>query len=185
MAYHWKGLQQEDIQWGDCAPFLQLTPNGLNYELAYSPFYPPDKKKKKPFRVISLQQPNIIITGSICQSIQPHSLVNQITDSTEIPDWHIEGEVNTIRKLLRDYPFWTFPWTPREGNYLAPNIANWCSLNSRTGVFCCEDLPADVVNCDARALLRAPSSFNDTVFYRGKKKVQPHFYCPPQTDDIL
>lgn len=68
-------------------------------------------------------------------------LVQQITDCSLTPDWLIEGEVHTLRNLLRDHCRWSIQWIPREGNALAHNLAQWGSINVFQGDFYASDVP--------------------------------------------
>lgn len=41
-----------------------------------------------------------------------------------LPNWMIEGEVDTVRNLLiKEHVYWKLVWTPWEGNSLAHNLA--------------------------------------------------------------
>lgn len=51
------------------------------------------------------------------------TLVQQISDSSVVPDWNIEVEVMSIRALLRANPLWNISWTAREGNFMAHLLA--------------------------------------------------------------
>lgn len=53
------------------------------------------------------------------------SLVNQVVDPTATLDWIIEAEVLTLRAILSQHPLSHFQWIPREGNYIAHNLARW------------------------------------------------------------
>lgn len=54
------------------------------------------------------------------------NLVNQVCDMNGFLDWEIEGEVNTIRQLLKANANWSIEWIPHEGNVAAYNLAHWC-----------------------------------------------------------
>lgn len=58
------------------------------------------------------------------------------------------SKVITLRALLRIHPQWQFRWIPREGNYLAHNLARWGLQNVNQFDLMAEDFPLNIVNCD-------------------------------------
>lgn len=52
-------------------------------------------------------------------------LIDQILEVHSAPDWLIEAEVVTIRRLLDTHCRWNLRWVSRDCNVLAHNLANW------------------------------------------------------------
>ncbi|KAB1215428.1 hypothetical protein CJ030_MR4G010561 [Morella rubra] len=70
-------------------------------------------------------------------------LVHQVVNEECIPDWLIEGEVETIRQFLMEQPAWKLQWTPREGDEMAHQLA---SLS--VGDLSRDCIPIDIVSSD-------------------------------------
>ncbi|KAB1224572.1 hypothetical protein CJ030_MR2G004964 [Morella rubra] len=79
-------------------------------------------------------------------------LVNQVQSQIVTPDWEVAGEVETIRSLLEANTSWSFSWTPREGNYAAHFLAQWCISSDLSGCISLDHLPNSVTDCDARSV---------------------------------
>lgn len=84
------------------------------------------------------------------ESMEVH---RQILDPGVTPDWDIEGEVLTDRKMLLEKAGWKVNWTPREANRLAHNIVKWCYDNVVAGDLVTHNFPSDVLCVDASAPL--------------------------------
>lgn len=84
------------------------------------------------------------------------NLVNQVCDMNGFLDWEIEGEVNTIRQLLKANANWSIEWILHEGNVAAYNLAIGVLTILFLGEICVEGLPYDVKDCDHAALLSLP-----------------------------
>lgn len=61
------------------------------------------------------------------------------------------GEVETMKALLRLRPRWRVPWTPRDGNGLAHNLAKWGRGLDCRGDVPVGDVPSEIITCDDSA----------------------------------
>lgn len=84
------------------------------------------------------------------------NLIQQVKHVSLEPDWEIVGEVKTIISFLQEHVGWSFVWTPREANYAAHNLAQWCRSNSLTGDLCPTDCRSNVLDCDHAARRSLP-----------------------------
>lgn len=75
-------------------------------------------------------------------------LVNQVSNSHEKPLWCIEGEMETMRKLLAIKNEWKIAWIARDGNTLAHNIAKWGITSGLLGDIELEAVPQSVLACN-------------------------------------
>lgn len=90
----------------------------------------------------------------ICFEGDARNLVSQVVDSDSIPDWKIEAEFVTIRALLRLHPLCCFECIPREGNFLARELASWGMSKDHPETCTLLDIPSDIVTCDDSAVYR-------------------------------
>lgn len=80
-------------------------------------------------------------------------LVEQVENLNIQADWIIDAEVSTMRALLQNHANWSIHWSPRDGNYLAHNIAQWAWNIVNHGQISVDMIPQDIVNCDAPAVV--------------------------------
>lgn len=75
-------------------------------------------------------------------------LIEQVNKVDSAPDWNIEGEVWTLRRLLSQHARWQLHWMPHDGNQLPHRPAKWAWSLDTLGDIDLGVIPPSISSCD-------------------------------------